>query len=107
MQPLFSFFEIELPRFDSDKTAEFADLDAYFTEQVKSEVVSVVSDVVKKYAKTPCDIEVFVNISEDRSINIEQVRLIFDKNAVYDVRLEKELEAFLGIRPEIVMREEE
>lgn len=107
MEPLFSFMNMEMPDIDFYAYNDFADLDDEFISAAKKTVISKIDGVIKKYTETPYDIEVSVNISADRSIDIEQVRIIFDKGFVPAGEMKEELALTLGTEPLISAREEE
>lgn len=105
--PLFSFMNMELPDIDIEAYNDFAELDENFISAVKNTVISQIDGVIKKYTEAPYDIEVSVNISSDKSINIEQVRIIFDSGFVVSEKMKDELSVKLGTEPIISEREEE
>ncbi|MCH5198796.1 MAG: hypothetical protein J1E34_07815 [Oscillospiraceae bacterium] len=107
MQPLFSFMNMEMPDIDLYAYGDFAELDDNFISAAKNAVISQIDGVIKKYTETPYNIEVPVNISENRSIDIEQVRIVFNKGFIPEEEMKEELFFALGAEPLISVREDE
>ena len=107
MQPLFSFMNMEMPEISIDVYNNFAELDENFISAAKNTVINEIDFVIKKYTETPYNIDVSVNIFSDKSIDIEQVRIVFDKGFIPPAGMEEELFSALGIKPIVSAREEE
>lgn len=107
MGPLFSFMNMEMPDIYLDSYNDFADLDGEFIAVAKKTVINEIDGVIKKYTETPYDIEVSVNISANKSIDIEQVRIVFDEGYVLYEEMQEELTLTLGAKPLISVRGEE
>jgi len=107
IQPLFSFMNMELPGINLQEYEKFEDIDGELISAAENTVTSLIDSVVKKYCDEPYSIDVSVNILSDKSINIKQVRIVFEKGFIPEEEMINELELILGAPPEISVREEE
>ncbi len=107
--PLFGAF--------SDITADIFDFEAYstlneeealeyFAQTARKTVEEKTLETVRKYTSVEYKLETEINISEDYSINIEYIRLIFEKEIGDTYELSRALEDVFGFIPEIMIDNE-
>ena len=101
--PLFSVFEgftVFKNAYEPDGGTISPERYSYFVKQGKQAVDAVIEETVRKYTDIPYKTEIEVNISDDMSINIESVRIIFAERFEGMSDLMYELKNLLGIPPE-------
>lgn len=107
--PLFGAF--------SDISGEIFDFEAYSTlneedalrsyAQTAREIVEEKArETIEKYTSAEYNLETDINISDDYSINIEYIRLVFEKDIGDTYELSRALEDVFGFIPEITVRDE-
>ena len=104
--PMYSFRDLQLPRFSAEAQQTDADYNELFLSAARQTLGACVREVVQKYTDVPYRIVAGVHINGDRSIEIEQVRIVFNY-AVEDAdALAGELTQALGFKPVLVFGEE-
>ena len=100
--PLFSVFTTEdLGDFIPSGEYETENYDYFLEESVRSAAESVIKETVRKFTTVPYKTEIFINKTEDGSINIEYVGITFEARPQYEEKLRDALYDALGIIPVI------
>lgn len=100
--PLFSaFFSLPDGEFDFSEPPEMADYNDILLSSVKKAVEDIVDDTVKKYTSQEYKMQSDIDISQDGSINIKQVNIIFSERPVHEKDIREELSEKLNIMPDI------
>ena len=105
--PLYSFKNLSWPRFSAASDAPEADYGELFTSAVKQALGAKVKEVVTKYTDVHYLIVAGVHINGDHSIEIEQVRIVFDYPVENAGALVADLTEALGLEPVLAYREGE
>lgn len=107
--PLFgSFSDIDKDIFNFEAYSTLNEQEALenFALSTKETLNLQIEECVKKYTDTPYEIDIGINISDSYSINIEYVRLIFEKDFGDIYALSRALENICGFIPEITVKNE-
>ena len=107
--PLFgAFSDINTEIFDFEvySTKSNEDMLEYYANAARQTVEEKAYEAVRKYTAVSYKLETDINISDDYSINIEYIRLIFEKEIGETDALSRELEDVFGFIPEITVRNE-
>ncbi|MBQ2759783.1 MAG: hypothetical protein IJE93_08455 [Clostridia bacterium] len=107
--PLFgAFSDINTDIFDFEAYSTMNEEEAlsFYAQQALKTVEEKTAEAVQKYTAVPYKLETDVNISEDYSINIEYIRLIFEKEIGDISELLFALEEVFGFIPEITVQNE-
>ena len=100
--PLFSVFATEdLGDFIPSGEYETENYDYFLEESVRSAAESVIKETVRKFTTVPYKTEIFINKTEDGSINIEYVGITFEARPQFEEKLRDALYEALGIIPVI------
>ncbi len=78
----------------------------YYANAAREAVEEKTYEAVQKYTSVEYKLETQINISEDYSINIEYIRLIFEKEIGDTYELSRALEEVFGFIPEITVKNE-
>ena len=107
--PLFgAFSEINADIFDFEIYSTMNEEEAlgYYAQTALKTVEEKTLETVSKYTSVEYKLETDVNISEDYSINIEYICLIFEKEIGDTYELSRALEKVFGFIPEITVQNE-
>ena len=107
--PLFGVFsEINADIFDFECYSTMNEEDAleFYADTARKTIEEKTLEAVQKYTSVSYKLETAINISEDYSINIEYIRLIFEKEIGDTYALSSALEEAFGFIPEITVQNE-
>ena len=108
--PLFgAFSEINADIFDFEVYSMMNADDAlvFYADAARKTIEEQALEIVRKYTSVSYKLETDINISEDYSINIEYIRLIFEKEIGDTYELSRALEEAFGFIPEITVQNEQ
>ncbi len=80
---------------------ETENYDYFLEESLRASVEQVIKTTVGKFTAVPYETEIFINKTEDGSINIEYVGITFEARPQYEEKLRDALYEALGIIPDI------
>lgn len=106
LTPLFSFFRMELPSFSFEESAVTADGGEVLLAAAETQVRQLVEAVVREYTDLPFETELAMHITEDHSIDMEQVRITFPRDFGERAALTEALGEALGVPPDVAIRED-
>lgn len=100
--PLMDIF-VELPEIKTDISlqTETADYEDFVTAEAVRAVEELIAQVVKKYTSVPHRTEIFIDKTQDGSINIEYAGIVFSAEPQRKQQLREALFEALGIMPDI------
>ena len=107
--PLFgAFSDINADIFDFESYSTMNEEDAleFYAETARKTIEEKTLETVRQYTAVEYKLETDINISEDYSINIEYIRLIFEKEIGDTYDLSRALEEVFGFIPEITVQNE-
>ncbi len=100
--PLFSSFgNMKAEDFMLSGEYEAENYDYFLEESVRSAAEEVIRTTVRKFTAVPYKTEIFINKTEEGSINIEYVGITFEARPQYEEKLTDALYEALGIIPDI------
>ncbi len=100
--PLFDVFEsFSDLDFSFGTPPESEDFGDYFEEQGKAAVEAIIKDTVRKFTNVPYKTEIFIDKTDDMSINIEYVGITFSAKPEFEKEMRDALFEALGIIPDI------
>ena len=106
--PLFSFLGMEPPTVAPREETAVSDRAAgLLLESVKQRISQTAREAVREFTDLPCEIYVEAHITEDHGIDIELVRLTFDRDFPERAALTQALTERLGFAPTVEIREGE
>ena len=79
----------------------------FYADAARKTIEEQALEIVRKYTSVSYKLETDINISEDYSINIEYIRLIFEKEIGDTYELSRALEEAFGFIPEITVQNEQ
>ncbi len=86
---------------DFSSQPETAGYDDYIINEAEKAVEELIAQVIKKYTSVPHKTELFIDKTEDGSINIEYAGIIFSAEPQRKEQLRQALFEALGIMPDI------
>lgn len=107
--PLFGVFSdinTDIFNFEAYSTMNEEEAMEYYAQTARKTVETKADETVQKYTSVDYKLETEINISEDYSINIEYIRLIFEKEIGDTYELSRALEDVFGFIPEITVQNE-
>ncbi|MBO5396391.1 MAG: hypothetical protein J6A97_05865 [Clostridia bacterium] len=100
--PLFSAFgNMNSDDFGLSGEYETENYDYFLEESVRTAAEEVIRTTVRKFTAVPYKTEIFINKTEDGSINIEYVGITFEAKPQFEEKLGDALYEALGIIPDI------
>jgi len=100
--PLFSAFgNMNSDEFGLSGEYETENYDYFLEESVRTAAEEVIRTTVRKFTAVPYKTEIFINKTEDGSINIEYVGITFEAKPQFEEKLGDALYEALGIIPDI------
>ena len=100
--PMFSAFgNMRAEDFMLSGEYETENYDYFLEESVRSAAEEVIRTTVRKFTQVPYKTEIFINKTEEGSINIEYVGITFEARPQYEENLTDALYEALGIIPDI------
>lgn len=100
--PFFTaLFSLPDASFDFSKAPEPENFDDMLISSAEKAVNNIIHDTVTKYTAEEYNTEIIIDISEDGSINIKQVNIIFNKRPSHEKDIRQELFDKLNIMPDI------
>ena len=102
----FSHIDSDIFEFESYSTMNEEDALEFYADTALKTIEEKTLETVQKYTSVSYKLETDINISEDYSINIEYIRLIFEKEIGDTNELSRALEELFGFIPAITVQDE-
>ena len=106
--PLFSLSDALAPAFSFEAGySEQTDFDEPYLDAAKAAIIQLIGGTVREYTDEAYEVSVEAHIGADRSIEIEQVNILFDAEPPDRGALTAALQSALGFAPALTVREGE
>ncbi len=100
--PVFNvLFSLSDFSFDFSEAPEMENFDEMIKESAEKAVENIIHETVTKYTSQEYKTEIIIDITEDDSINIKKVNIIFNKRPAHEKDIREELKEKLNIMPDI------